>query len=159
MVRSLWTGATGMNAQQTNVDTIANNLANVNTTGYKAQESEFKSLLYQSLQTKTTTANGDPVPVTSQVGLGTRNSSINAIFTQGNMIASESSTAFAIEGKGFFSVKGEDDETFYTRNGDFTWAMNGSNGVVLTNSDGLPVLDQKGQRITFNSSYMTSKLT
>lgn len=159
MVRSLWTGATGMNAQQTNVDTIANNLANVNTTGYKAQESEFKSLLYQSLQTKTTTANGDPVPVTSQVGLGTRNSSINSIFTQGNMIASESSTAFAIEGKGFFSVKGEDGETYYTRNGDFTWAMNGSNGVVLTNSDGLPVLDQKGQRITFNSSYMTSKLT
>ena len=67
MVRSLWTGATGMNAQQTNVDTIANNLANVNTTGYKAQNAQFKSLLYQTMQTKTTTANGAPKPTTSQV--------------------------------------------------------------------------------------------
>ena len=159
MVRSLWTGATGMNAQQTNVDTIANNLANVNTTGYKTQESEFKSLLYQTLQTKTTTANGDPVPTTSQVGLGTRNSSINSIFTQGNMIASQSSTAFAIEGKGFFAVKGEDGEDYYTRNGDFAWATNGSGGVILTNTDGLPVLDTTGKTITFNSSYVTSKLT
>ena len=56
MVRSLWTAATGMIAQQTNVDTIANNLANVNTTGYKAEVAEFKSLLYQTIQTKTTTA-------------------------------------------------------------------------------------------------------
>ena len=66
MVRSLWSAATGMNAQQVNVDTIANNLANVNSVGYKAQVAEFKSLLYQTLQTATTTANGDPKPVTSQ---------------------------------------------------------------------------------------------
>ena len=59
MVRSLWTAATGMNAQQVNVDTIANNLANVNSTGYKAQVAQFKSLLYQNLQTVTTTANGE----------------------------------------------------------------------------------------------------
>ena len=55
MVRSLWTAATGMNAQQTNLDTIANNLANVNTNGYKSEVAEFKSLLYQTMQTKTTT--------------------------------------------------------------------------------------------------------
>lgn len=79
MVRSLWTAATGMNAQQTNVDTIANNLANVNTMGYKTQAAQFKSLLYQTLQTATTTANGDPKPTSSQVGLGVRNSSINSI--------------------------------------------------------------------------------
>lgn len=82
MVRSLWSGATGMNAQQTNVDTIANNLANVNSVGYKAQVAQFKSLLYQNLQSVTTTANGDPKPTTSQVGLGVRTSSINQIFTQ-----------------------------------------------------------------------------
>ena len=74
MVRSLWTAATGMNAQQVNVDTIANNLANVNSTGYKAQVAQFKSLLYQNLQTVTTTANGDPKPTSAQVGLGVRNS-------------------------------------------------------------------------------------
>ena len=83
MVRSLWSAATGMNAQQTNVDTIANNLANVNTVGYKTQTAQFKSLLYQNLQTATTTANGDPKPTTSQVGLGVRNSSINSSFSQG----------------------------------------------------------------------------
>ena len=98
MVRSLWSAATGMNAQQTNVDTIANNLANVNTVGYKAQAAQFKSLLYQTLQTATTTANGDPKPTSSQVGLGVRNSSINSIFTQGSLLSSESDTAFAIEG-------------------------------------------------------------
>lgn len=65
MVRSLWSGATGMIAQQTNVDTIANNLANVNTVGYKAEVNEFKSLLYQTLQTKTTSANGETKPILS----------------------------------------------------------------------------------------------
>ena len=59
MVRSLWSGATGMNAQQTNVDTIANNLANVNSVGYKAQVAQFRSLLYQNLHSTTTTANGN----------------------------------------------------------------------------------------------------
>ncbi len=100
MVRSLWTAATGMNAQQTNVDTIANNLSNVNTVGYKSQVAQFKSLLYQTLQTATTTANGDPKPTSSQVGLGVRNSSINSIFTQGSLLSSNSDTSFAIEGAG-----------------------------------------------------------
>ena len=72
MMRSLYTAATGMIAQQTNLDTISNNLSNVNTTGYKTERTEFKSLLYQTLQTKTTTANGANKPVGAQVGLGTR---------------------------------------------------------------------------------------
>ena len=93
MVRSLWSAATGMNAQQTNVDTIANNLANVNSAGYKSQVAQFKSLLYQTLQTATTTANGDPKPVTSQVGLGVRTASINQLFGQGSLLASESKTS------------------------------------------------------------------
>ena len=73
MVRSLWTAATGMIAQQTNVDTIANNLSNVNTTGYKTEVNEFKSLLYQNIQQKTTKADGSMKPVAAQVGLGVRN--------------------------------------------------------------------------------------
>lgn len=159
MVRSLWSAATGMNAQQTNVDTIANNLANVNTVGYKTQSAQFKSLLYQRLQTATTTANGDPKPTSSQVGLGVRNSSINSIFTQGSLLASNSDTAFAIEGEGYFAVKGSDGNTYYTRNGDFTWATNAGGGMVLTNHDGLPVLSSTGQPITLNNSYVTSKIT
>ena len=97
MVRSLWTAATGMIAQQTNLDTIANNLANVNTQGYKTHVNEFKTLLYQNLQTRTTTANGEQKPTSAQVGLGVRNSAITTIFRQGNAMASDSDTAFMID--------------------------------------------------------------
>ena len=159
MVRSLWTAATGMNAQQTNVDTIANNLANVNTTGYKTQSAQFKSLLYQTLQTATTTSNGDPKPTSSQVGLGVRNSSINSIFSQGSLLDSASDTAFAIEGDGFFAIRNSDGTTGYTRNGDFTWATNGTSGMMLTTQDGLAVLDSTGKAITLGNQYVTSKVT
>lgn len=83
MMRSLYTAATGMIAQQTNLDTISNNLSNVNTTGYKTERTEFKSLLYQTLQTKTTTANGANKPVGAQVGLGTRVAATMSNYTQG----------------------------------------------------------------------------
>lgn len=159
MVRSLWSAATGMNAQQTNVDTIANNLANVNTVGYKSQVAQFKSLLYQTLQTATTSANGEAKPTSSQVGLGVRNSSIDSIFRQGSPLASESDTSFAIEGDAFFAVRGEDGNTYYTRNGDFTWATNGGNGMILTDQDGRPVLSSTGNNITLSSNYVTSRVT
>ena len=87
MMRSLWSAASGMIAQQTNVDTISHNLANVNTTGYKSQRTEFKSLLYQNLQTRTTTANGENKPIPAQVGLGTRVASTSTFYTQGAMQA------------------------------------------------------------------------
>ena len=159
MVRSLWSAATGMNAQQTNVDTIANNLANVNSAGYKAQVAQFKSLLYQTLQTATTTANGDPKPVTSQVGLGVRTAAINQLFGQGSFLSSESDTAFAIQGDGFFAVRNANGETNYTRNGDFTWATGGANRIMLTTSDGLPVLDTNGRNITLAGNVITNKIT
>ena len=159
MVRSLWTAATGMKAQQTNVDTIANNLANVNTTGYKTETNEFKSLLYQTIQTKTTAASGETKPTSAQVGLGVRNSAINTIFTDGSLLASESDTAFALSGKGFFAVRGEDGNTYYTRNGNFSWAMNSDGGVMLATSDGLPVLDSNGNAISFTNEYSTSLIT
>ena len=158
MVRSLWTAATGMIAQQTNIDTIANNLANVNTQGYKTQVNEFKTLLYQTLQTETTTANGAQKPVGAQVGLGTRNSAITSIFREGNLYASESETAFAIDGKGFFAVRGEDGNTYYTRNGDLKFAL-AEGGNMLSDSDGRPVLSTTGQPIILNSQYILSNIT
>ena len=158
MVRSLWSAASGMIAQQNNVDTIANNIANVNTTGYKTETNEFKSLLYQTLQTKTTTANGANKPIGAQVGLGVRNASITSQFTQGSLLASESPYAFAIEGKGFFAVKGEDGNTYYTRNGNFNVSV-GVNGMTLTDTDGNPVLDSEGNPIVFDADIVTSKLT
>ena len=124
MMRALYTAATGMLAEQTNVDTIANNLSNVNTTGYKTERTEFKSLLYQTIQTRTTSANGDQKPVGAQVGLGTRVAATTSMFTQGALLDSESKTDFAIQGNGFFAVRGEDGNTYYTRNGNFTWSLN-----------------------------------
>ncbi len=159
MVRSLWSAATGMNAQQANVDTIANNLANVNSVGYKTQVAQFKSLLYQNLQTVTTTANGNPKPTSSQVGLGVRTSSINSIFGQGSLLDSESDTAFAIEGDGFFAVRGEDGTNYYTRNGDFTWALAANGGMTLTNADGLPIMSAEGRPIALPRTYIASRLS
>lgn len=79
MMRALYTAATGMRAQQTNVDNISNNLSNVNTVGYKEEKTEFKSLLYQTIQTKTTSANGEEKPIPAQTGLGTRVASTTSI--------------------------------------------------------------------------------
>lgn len=158
MMRSLWSAASGMIAQQTNVDTISNNIANVNTTGYKTEKTEFKSLLYQNIQARTTTANGEHKPVSAQVGLGTRVASNTSIFTQGALLDSESDTAFAIEGDGFFAVRGYDGETYYTRNGNFNWSMAADGGVVLTTSDGYPVLDTNGNEIRVPNGVSTEKV-
>ena len=146
MMRTLWTAASGMMAQQTNVDTIANNISNVNTTGFKTEQAEFKSLLYQTLQSRSTSANGDEKPISAQVGLGTRLASITSNFTQGSMLASESATAFAMQGNGFFGVQGADGTVYYTRNGDFKWSL-GVDGVTLATAEGYPVLNSDGEPI------------
>lgn len=147
MMRALYTAATGMIAEQTNVDTIANNLANVNTNGYKTQRTEFKSLLYQTLQTKTTTADGEDKPVGAQVGLGTRVAAITSIYTPGSMLASDSSTDFALQGDGFFAVRGADGEVTYTRNGNFVWGVTADGRTALLDSMGGMVLDIEGNPI------------
>lgn len=157
MVRSLWTAATGMIAQQLNLDTIAHNLSNVNTNGYKAQVNEFKSLLYQNIQTRTTSANGEAKPGSAQVGLGVRNSAITTIFRTGPMLASESDTAFALDGRGFFALRGADGNTYYTRNGNFQFTL-GTNGNMLADSDGLPVLDVNGRPIILDEDYVLSRV-
>ncbi len=159
MMRSLWTAASGMKAQQTNVDTIANNLSNVNTTGYKTQQTQFKTLLYQTMQEKTTTANGQQKPTTAQVGLGTRVGAIDSIYTQGAPMANDSNTALYISGTGFFGVKGADGGTYYTRNGDFTWAINQNGDRVLADSVGNEVLSQYGTPITMDPKIGVSDVS
>ncbi|MCR5357474.1 MAG: flagellar hook-basal body protein [Lachnospiraceae bacterium] len=160
MVRTLWTAASGMIGQQINVDTIANNLANVNTVGYKTESNEFKSLLYQNIQTRTTTANGERKPIGAQVGLGVRNASITSHFTQGAFLESENPTSFAIGGAGFFALQGENGQTYYTRNGNFIFALGPDNTLILSNSDGLPVLNTNGEPIQINADeYMADRIT
>jgi flagellar basal-body rod protein FlgG len=159
MMRALWTAASGMVSQQTNVDVIANNLSNVNTIGYKKESAQFKSLLYQTIQSKTTSANGETKPVGAQVGLGVRTASITTNFKQGSTTATELTTDFAIDGKGFFQVMNENGETLYTRAGSFNWSLGNNGGVMLCNSEGLPVLDTAGQPIDLDPEYDTSKIT
>lgn len=164
MMRSLYTAASGMMSQQTQVDVISNNLANVNTTGYKYQTTSFKSLLYQDLQARTTTANGEFKPVSAQVGLGSRVSAITSNYIQGSPNSTESTTDFMIDGKGFFAVMNIDGEINYTRNGNFFFAE-GTEGAMLCTSDGYPVLSADGMPIVLGAipdgegNYLPSEIT
>lgn len=117
MMRSLWTAASGMRAQQVNVDTIANNVANINTIGYKSQQASFKSLLYQNLQSTSTNNAGENKPVAAEVGLGSRVAAITSTFTQGNLTHVENPFSVALEGDGFFQIRTESGELQYTRDG------------------------------------------
>ena len=159
MVRALWTGASGMNAQQVSLDNIANNLANVNTTGYKKQTTEFSSLLYQKLQRKQTDNNGDPKPVIAQVGTGVRVTSLTSIFTQGIMQETGKPYDFCIEGDGLFRIQMPDGTEAYTRNGSFHMSIEGD-GVTLCTAEGYPVLDMNGDIIHFSSSgYIVNNIS
>jgi flagellar basal-body rod protein FlgG len=158
MMRALYTAATGMIAEQTNVDTIANNLANVNTTGYKTERTEFKSLLYQTIQTKTTTANGDQKPVGAQAGLGTRVAATASLYTQGAFQETGNSSDFAIDGDGFFAVRATDGNIYFTRNGNFTWSLDANGNTILTTNDGYPVLDTTGNVIQVPEGVQSEQL-
>lgn len=157
MMRSLWTAASGMIGQQTNLDVIAHNLSNINTTGYKTQTANFKSLIYQNMQKRSTTTTGEPKPVGAQVGLGTRVGSISSDFTQGAPNASSGEFDYAIQGKGFFMVHLNDGSTAYTRNGHFSVAVT-SDGLALTDSNGCPVLDTNGNEIRLPANYRSADL-
>lgn len=153
MMRSLWSAASGMIAQQTNLDNIANNLSNVNTTGYKKDTIEFKSLLYQTIQSKSTNNAAETKPIPAQVGLGTRVSSISTVFTQGNLQAVDNPSYMAIEGNGFFKVRNADGEVCYTRDGSFNLMTTNEGDTMLCTSGGHPVLDQNNNTIIVPSEY------
>jgi flagellar basal-body rod protein FlgG len=126
MLRALWTAGTGMNAQQTNIDTIANNLANVNTTGYKKIRPEFQDLIYQNLRTAgSPTGPNAALPTGLQVGHGTKLSATTKIFSQGDYLQTDNPLDMLIEGNGFFQVQMPDGTPAYTRNGAFKADVDG----------------------------------
>lgn len=133
MIRALRTAATGMRAQQMNVDTIANNLANVNTTGFKKTRMDFQDIFYQNIRTAGTPTAERQLPTGLQVGLGVRAAATQKLFSQGALEETGNSLDMAIEGQGFFQITLPDGTIGYTRDGSF---KRDGNGNIVT-SDGL----------------------
>ncbi|MBP9901006.1 MAG: flagellar basal-body rod protein FlgG [Verrucomicrobia bacterium] len=136
MMRALYSSAAGMQSQQTNLDVISNNLANVNTTGFKKNKAEFQDLLYQTVRPAGADAGGgNQIPTGVQIGHGSRLVSTSKIFTTGEMTQTGDKLDVAIKGDGFFEVQMSDGTKAYTRDGALKQASDGR----ITTSDGLVV--------------------
>lgn len=138
-MRALHTAATGMEAMQTNLDNIANNLANVSTTGFKRGRADFQDLIYQAVQAAGTSINTES-PTGVHVGYGSRMASIQKLFTQGAYQTTNQELDLAIEGSGFFQVSQPDGTLAYTRDGSFK-------------------LDSTGQLVTTNGYPLSTPIT
>ena len=137
MIRSLWTGTTGMHGQQLNIDVIANNLANVSTTGFKKSKADFQDLLYQTMKVPGSQTSPDTQsPTGILIGLGVRPAAVTKIFTQGDLILTENELDVAIEGNGFLQIEMPDGNTAYTRAG----ALKRDSDGRITSSEGYPIL-------------------
>lgn len=157
-MRALYSAASGMNAQQLNVDTIANNLANANTTGYKMRRTQFQDLMYQSMIQPGSAAGTQTLyPTGLQVGLGVRPASNEIVFTQGNAVQTDNPLDVVIQGKGFFQVLQPDGTLAYTRDGSFHLDANGN--LVSSVGDLLQpqiTIPPQGQSITIGNDGTVS---
>jgi len=159
MMRSLWTAASGMTAQQTNVDLISHNLANVNTTGFKRERMEFQSLLYQTMRRATMDPATDIMgPTNLQIGLGVRPIATSRDFEMGNLERTDGLTEFAINGPAFFAIQRDLDTVVYTRDGSFRLSpVDGD--LMLVTSEGFPVLDVGGDPIVIPGEVNVSTMS
>lgn len=137
-MRALAIAASGMSAQQTNVEVIANNIANINTTGFKKARAEFTDLLYQTERQQGVSNRGRDatIPEGAQVGLGVRTAAIRNLYLQGTLNGTSNNLDIAINGRGWFQITGPDGQTLYTRDGSFS--TNGSGQIVT--SDGYALI-------------------
>jgi flagellar basal-body rod protein FlgG len=154
-MRSLHIAGTGMLAQQTNVEVISNNIANMSTTGYKRRRAEFQDLIYQNLRRvgSQSTENGSVLPSGAQIGLGVRTAAVYRIAEQGNLSQTGNRFDVAIRGNGFFQVQLPSGETAYTRDGTFALSPEG----VLVTADGFVV--QPGITIPANATDVTINIS
>ena len=136
-MRSLAIGATGMIAQQLDVETISNNIANATTTGFKKQRAEFQDLLYQNFRRIGSTSSdaGTIVPTGVQVGAGVRVAAVARVLEQGNLTVTDNKLDVAINGSGYFQVQLPSGDTAYTRAGNFKLSPEG----IIVTADGYPV--------------------
>ena len=136
MIRALYSAASGMTAQQTNVDNISHNLANANTTGFKARRAQFQDLMYQNLiQPGASATQQTSMPTGLQVGLGARAASNEIVFSQGSFTQTSNPLDLVVQGRGFFQVRTPSGELAYTRDGAFHLDRDGN----LVTLDGNPV--------------------
>jgi flagellar basal-body rod protein FlgG len=161
MLKSLNTAATGMQAQQNNMDTIANNLANVNTTGFKKSRAEFEDLMYQTTKEPgSATGINSITPTGVQIGLGVRTASIQKDFSIGSAVVTKNPLDIQIEGSGFFKVLSSDGEVAFTRDGSFKKDPSGKivdkNGNVLQPEITIPA-DASGVDIAPNGEVKIIK--
>ena len=139
MIRSLWTSATGMQAQELNIDVISNNLANVNTSGFKKSRAEFQDLLYESMRPAGAASSAETtVPTGIQLGHGTRPSAVQKMFSQGDFQNTQNELDWAIEGDGFFQIELPNGDTSYSRSGEFKLDADGR----IVNPDGFPLIPE-----------------
>jgi flagellar basal-body rod protein FlgG len=136
-MRSLNIAATGMLAQQLNVEVISNNIANMNTTGFKRQRAEFQDLLYQDMRRvgSASSDTGTIVPAGVQIGVGVKTAAVYRITEQGNLVSTENTYDLAIQGKGFFKVNLPNGDTSYTRAGSLSLSPDGQ----IVTADGYAV--------------------
>ncbi len=159
-MRSLWTSTTGMSAQNLNMDVIANNLANVSTTGFKKSRADFQDLLYQIMKVPGSPTSADTrSPTGIQVGLGVKPAAVTKVFTEGDIVQTENPLDVAIEGSGFFQVEMPDGNTAFTRAGNLKLDGDGR----LTTSDGFPiqpeiVIPEDAREITISQTGLVSAL-
>ncbi len=151
MMRSLWTGASGMTAQQLNMDTIGNNIANINTNGYKKERVEFQSMLYQTMQKANVSADSNLTkPLNLQVGHGVKAVATSRVFDKGSLQTTSNALDFALDGPGFFAVQ-VGDGVQYTKSGTFQLTPN-EEDLVLVTPDGYPILNTDGEQIVITGS-------
>ena len=159
-MRSLWTSTTGMSAQNLNMDVIANNLANVSTTGFKKSRADFQDLLYQIMKVPGSPTSADTrSPTGIQVGLGVKPAAVTKVFTEGDIVQTENPLDVAIEGSGFFQVEMPDGNTAFTRAGNLKLDGDGR----MTTSDGFPiqpeiVIPEDAREITISQTGLVSAL-
>lgn len=158
MIRALYTAASGMTAQQQNVDTVSNNLANVNTAGYKKESTNFKSLLYANIAMPND-PNAAALPTAVQVGHGVRALTNSRDYTSGNLLTTQNDTDVALIGDGFFAID-TGDEVLYTRDGSFRFSrIADDNAYALVTSDGYPVLSTEDESIVVGDDVAIDKIT
>ncbi len=159
-MRSLWTSTTGMSAQNLNLDVIANNLANVSTTGFKKSRADFQDLIYQVIKVPGSPTSSDTrSPTGIQVGLGVRPGAVTKIFTEGDIVQTGNDLDVAIEGDGFFQVELPDGNLAYTRAGAFKRDGDGR----VTTSDGYPIIPEitipeNARQITISETGVVSAI-